>query len=130
MDNLHLLLTSNHKQKHWRGVLINMGQKITSQDHLAKELGLSRQKIRSALNNLQTTNEITSETNNKYTLITILKWQEYQSKKPTEEPANNQQDNQRATTNKNDKEDKKIKKDTEQSSEEINLLIKSDLLAS
>ena len=90
MDNLHLLLTSNHKQKHWRGVLINMGQKITSQDHLAKELGLSRQKIRSALNNLQTTNEITSETNNKYTLITILKWQEYQSKKPTEEPANNQ----------------------------------------
>ena len=106
----HLVLNANHKDARWQGVEIKRGQLITSHEHLAKELKLTRQQIRTSINRLKSTNEITIKSTNKYTLVTIEKYNDYQSfdeeltSKTTnnltnEQPATNQQ----LTTNKNDK---------------------------
>lgn len=96
---LHLLLTANHKEKKWQGQIIQRGQKITSIQHLADETNLTPQQIRTSLNKLKLTHEITIKTTNKYSLITIEKYSDYQDK----DEENNKQDNTRnnkRTTNK------------------------------
>ena len=74
----HLLLKANHKPKNYRGVLIKSGQIMTGQQLLAKELGLTRSKIRVALSNLELTNEITIKSSNQGTIIHIVKYKNYQ----------------------------------------------------
>lgn len=95
---LHLCLNANFKENNFEGVRIKPGQLVTSQSHLAEELGLSRQKIRTALKNLERTGEITMEPTNKFTMITIVNWGKYQiqdlelTNNPTsEQPTVNQQ---------------------------------------
>lgn len=94
---LHLLLTANHKEKKWQGITIKRGQKLTSLQHLAEETNLSMQQVRTALDKLKSTNEITTKSTNRNTLITIEKYSNYQDK----DEENNKQDdirrNNRAT---------------------------------
>ena len=85
---LHLLLTANHKEKKWQGITIKRGQKLTSLQHLAEETNLSMQQVRTALDKLKLTNEITTKSTNKNTLITIEKYSNYQDK----DEENNKQD--------------------------------------
>ena len=96
---LHLLLTANHKEKKWQGQTILRGQKLTSLEHLSKEIGLSVQQTRTALNKLKLTNEITIKSTNKNTLITIEKYSDYQDKDEENNKQNNTRRNKR-TTNK------------------------------
>lgn len=111
---LHLLLIANHTEQKWQGRTISRGQKITSIEHLAKETNLSVMQVRTALKKLKSTNEITIETTNKNTLITIEKYNDYQVVNEENNKENNEQDNKRITnkqqtnnkqitTNKNDK---------------------------
>lgn len=86
---LHLLLTANHKEKKWQGITIKRGQKLTSLQHLAEETNLSMQQVRTALDKLKTTNEITAKSTNRNTLITVEKYSNYQDK----DEDNNKQDN-------------------------------------
>lgn len=86
---LHLLLTANHKEKKWQGITIKRGQKLTSLQHLAEETNLSMQQVRTALDKLKSTNEITTKSTNKNTLITVEKYSNYQDK----DEDNNKQDN-------------------------------------
>ena len=67
----------------WMGRTIKAGQVVIGTNQMAKELGFSRQQIRTAINKLKSTNEITTETTNKYTIVTLVNWEEYQT---TEEP--------------------------------------------
>ena len=75
---MYLLLSANHKAGKWRGVDVLRGQHITSTENIAVNTGLSRQKVRTALEKLKSTGEITTESTNKYSLITIVKWELYQ----------------------------------------------------
>lgn len=75
---LHLLLKANYYDNRWQGHEIKRGQLITSYSHLAEELKLSVHQVRTALNKLKMTNEITIKTSNKFTLITIEKYSVYQ----------------------------------------------------
>lgn len=76
---LHLLLTVNYEEKKWQGIIIQKGQIVTSYGHLAKQLkGFGMQSIRTSLSKLKSTGELTIKTSNKYTIITILKWKDYQ----------------------------------------------------
>jgi len=77
---IHCLLKSNHAHTKWRGISIESGQFITSQQHLADELNLSVKQIRSALNKLKMTGEVAVKTNNKYSMISIANWSEHQDK--------------------------------------------------
>lgn len=97
---IHLLLKANHKSKKYRGVLISAGQVMTGQELLAKELKLTRSKIRVAINNLKMTNEITIKTNKQGTIIQIVNYNIYQvvtNKTTTTSP----DDSQQIATNKN-----------------------------
>ena len=103
---LHLLLTANFKDKRWQGITIKRGQLVISKAKLGQKLGLSIQQIKTAFSNLRTTGEITNKATNKYTIVTICKYDTYQS---FENP-NNQQNNQR-TTNNPTNEQPQLKKD-------------------
>ena len=104
---LHLLLKANHKDKSYRGTLIKTGMLLTGRDLLAKETGLSIQQIRTAINKLKSTNEITIKTNKQGSVIQIVKYEEYQI--VTNIVTNKQPDsNQQLTTNKNVKKEKKL----------------------
>lgn len=91
---LHLLLTAAFKEGEWMGEKVERGQVITGMQKLADELGLSRQQVRTAINKLKKTNEITTKSTNKYTVVTIKKWEEYQNGEEStegEEPTQNHQ---------------------------------------
>jgi len=104
---LHLLLKANHKDKSYRGTVIKKGTLLTGRDLLAKETGLSIQQIRTAINKLKSTNEITIKTNKQGSVIQIVKYEEYQI--VTNIVTNKQPDsNQQLTTNKNVKKEKKL----------------------
>jgi hypothetical protein len=95
-----LLLKANHKEKRFKGIELKVGSIVTSRDLLARETGLSSQQIRTALNKLILTNEITSETSSQGTILQIVSYEKYQV--ATNEITNEQPtSNQRVTTNKN-----------------------------
>jgi biotin operon repressor len=98
---IHLLLLANYEDKRWHGILIKRGQLITSSEHLAKDLNLSRQQIRTALDKLKSTNEITTKSTNKYTLITIEKYEDYQHKEDKNNQQESHQNNNQITTTNN-----------------------------
>ena len=76
---LHLLLVANYEN----------GEMQTTIKDLAVELRLSVQEIRTALNHLQSTEEITITPTNKFTKIKINKWECYQvSDKSTNKSTN------------------------------------------
>lgn len=87
----HLLMKANHNDGVWFGQEVKRGQLITGRKVLAQELGVSEQSIRSSINHLKSTNEITIKSTNKYSLITINSWNDYQ--------LTNQQTNQQLTSN-------------------------------
>ena len=76
---LHVLLRANYKACEWKGIEIPRGAFATSYTELAAESGLSVQQVRTALGKLKKTGEITVETNRHYTVITVSKYDEYQS---------------------------------------------------
>ena len=111
---IYLLVTANHQKNDWHGITIDRGQLITSRERLSRELHYSEQQIRTMISKLQKTQEITTKTTNKYTIITICNYDNYQAtddvEQPATQPTNNQQitnnqptNNQQITTNKNDK---------------------------
>lgn len=75
---LHLLLLASFTEKKWRGIVIKEGQAVIGTQKLADDLGFTRQQVRTALKKLEESGEITKDTTNKYTLITIVNWREYQ----------------------------------------------------
>jgi DNA-binding transcriptional MerR regulator len=91
---LHLVLKANHKEKKYKGTLVEVGCLLTSRDDLAKETGLTVKQIRRALDKLKTTGEIASKTSPQGTHIQLLKYSDYQitaSETANERPANGQQ---------------------------------------
>ena len=73
---IHLLLTANYKEKQWQGITIKPGQLVTSRTSLAKQLRMSEQSVRTALEHLQSTSYITSKTGPRYSVITINNYTE------------------------------------------------------
>ena len=76
---IYLLISATHEEMQWRGVTIKRGQIVTSLDKIKAATGLSTSKIRTCLERLKLTNEITSETTNQYRVITICNYDKYQN---------------------------------------------------
>ena len=105
---IHMLLKANHKDKEWQDITIRRGQLVTSLESLSKGTGISVQKVRTILDKLDG-EELTRKSTNKYTLITILKYDDT-NKQINNQLTNNQQTtNKQLTTNNNDKNDKNEK---------------------
>lgn len=101
---LYLLLTAAHEDVRFRGKVIKRGQLVTTLVKISEDTGISVQSVRTSLNRLISTNEITSKSTNKYRLITICKYENYQiveeeTNKQINNPTNNQLTNNQQTTN-------------------------------
>ncbi|MFK7832092.1 MAG: hypothetical protein AB8B52_02335 [Winogradskyella sp.] len=88
---VHLLIKANYKDKRWQGQLIKRGQLISSIGNLASELMLSYQTIRTALSKLNESHDIVLKPTNKFTLITLVNYENYQSAKSYSNKQNNTQ---------------------------------------
>lgn len=110
---LHILLTANYEQKKWHGITIERGQLVTSVNSLVSQLQLSAMQIRTALDKLKSTNEITIKTTNKFTLITICNYVKYQcfesAEQQTKQQTNNNQITNEQQTNNNNIRNKEYK---------------------
>lgn len=92
---LHCLLKANYQSKHWQGITIERGQFVAGRETLADETGLTVQQVRTALEKLKKTGEITIKPTNKYSIITVCEYAKYQAN----EMVGNQQVNQQITNN-------------------------------
>ena len=75
---LHLLIKANSSDKNWRGITVKKGQLITNLNALSVQTGISKQSVRTCLNRLEKTGEINTQTNTRFTVITICKFDSYQ----------------------------------------------------
>ncbi len=75
---LHLLLQANWRDRSWRKLLIRRGQLLSSYQHLASELGLTRKQVRLALEKLRSTGEIVSTRAGNGLLVTLVNYEAYQ----------------------------------------------------
>jgi DNA-binding transcriptional regulator YhcF (GntR family) len=85
---MHLLLKANWKPTRYRGHDVPTGSLVTGVNSLAEQTGLSVQQVRTAINNLKH-DEITIKATNKFSIISIVKWANYQSN--NKQPTNKQQ---------------------------------------
>lgn len=76
---LHFLLSASYTEFEWLGQTFKPGQLITSVAHLSDELGFTPKQIRTAIDKLCSTKEVGKRTTNKYTVITVMNWESYQS---------------------------------------------------
>jgi DNA replication protein DnaD len=129
---LYLLLTANHTEKKWQGITIKRGQVLVGSLSMATALGITRQSLRTSLAKLKSTSEITIKSTNKYSLVTIEKYEEYQfcqnestskstSTATNEQPTNNQQ----LTTTKNEK---NVRKEEERKVVEFEWIWKENII--
>ena len=97
------------------GTVLQPGQLITGRKAIATACGLTERAVRTAINHLKTTNEITTTTTNKFTVVTLTNWAKYQNKgAETTNKTTNKQSNERPTTDhiqeyKEYKEDKEVR---------------------
>ena len=106
---IDLLLLANHKEGYFykRGIRVDVkeGQVGYDIDSLGKRWKWSRGKVERFLNSLENDQNIVRQKNNVTTLISIVKYKEYQ----TNDNANEHQTIKQTNTNKNDKKEKNEK---------------------
>ncbi len=85
---LHLLLSANYTDSDYEGVHLCRGQLITGRESLARDTGLTPQQVRTALDHLKATNDITVKATRKYSIITVNSYDEAQeSASPSPNPS-------------------------------------------
>lgn len=105
----YCLLRANYKDTKWRGAEIKKGQFVTSYEKLSIDTGLTIRQVRTALNKLKNSGEVTHKTTNRNSIITVNNWKEYQEsdKQNVTKTAFKRQANDKQTTtdNKDNKRD-------------------------
>lgn len=113
---LHLLLTANFKPNRWQGQTIKRGELITSVSSLSEQTGLSVQQVRTALNKLKSTGEISVKSTNRFTLVTVHNYGKYQDYEKAEQQTNNKRITNKQQTDNNTITKKQRNKETNISS--------------
>lgn len=99
---IHCLFKANWKDGNFEGITVPRGSFVTSVSKLSKELSSNKQKftiqsVRTSIKHLVSTNELTIKTTNKFTLITVNNYNNYQD---LNKLLNKQLTNKQQTTNK------------------------------
>lgn len=100
----HLVLMANHKDQQWKDIVVKRGQVIVGRKSLALQLKLTEDQVRYSLKKLKASKNITTKSTNKYTLVTIVNYDFYQSgfnNFPNKMPDNSPTDTQQIPTNNN-----------------------------
>ena len=75
---VHLFFKAAFKDGEWKTEKIKKGQLITSRKKLAEQLKISESMVTRILKKLESTGDISLKSNSQYTVITLLKWAEFQ----------------------------------------------------
>lgn len=94
---LHCILQANHVTKKWQKIAIGKGTFLTSVSKLSNDTGLTIQQVRTALQKLKSTNDITYKTTNKYTVIEVCNYCDWQNPETEINKENNMQNNKQIT---------------------------------
>lgn len=96
----YCLLKASHNNYRWRGKKLDVGQFPFGLNKASIETGLSVRSIRTCINKLKSTNELTIVTSTQGSVITVVNWNKFQN--ATSDTANERQtsDKQTTTTNK------------------------------
>lgn len=95
---IHILLRANYKDSQWCGFVVRRGSFITSIGDLAKDTGLSTRQVRTSLARLISTKAVTSKTTNKFTMITVCKYDSYQATENSSDKQNDKQATSKTTS--------------------------------
>ena len=110
---LHALLKANYEDGAYRGHKLCPGDVVFGRKKWAEQLGMSEQQVRTAIDHLKETGEIsTIKTTNRFTILRIENWTLYQSKDDeatNKQPTSNQQATNKQPRTKKEKNDKKDK---------------------
>ena len=106
---IDLLLDANYEDSKVGFQIIKRGQCLTSLKRMHENTGLTYQQIRTSLSKLEKSGEINKQTTNRYSIITINKYNDYQEL--NKQITNKQQTNNNIKINiiKNNKNNKEIK---------------------
>lgn len=94
----HCLLKANWKDGKFEGKIIKRGSFVTSIKKLSLELCLTEDEVRTAIKHLISTGELTKQTTNKYSVITVSNYELYQDV-PEQIPINSQTDTKQIPNN-------------------------------
>ena len=94
---LHLLIKASPTDKKWQGLTVKRGQVIIGRQKLSADTGISERTIRTCLSHLVESGEITIKATNRYSIITVCKYADYQPAEiqidqPTDQPTDQQGD--------------------------------------
>ena len=110
---IHILIEANINNNPFENIIIKRGQLPTSYEKIANTLNLTIQEVRTAIQHLKSTGEITVKRYSKFQVITVVGYSYYQDKSTVKKTINQQSLNNQSTINqqqlkniKNNKEDK------------------------
>ncbi len=96
---LHLLLNANIEDHDFEKITVHRGQLVSSIGKIAEALELSPRNVRTAIEHLKSTNEMTHTAYPKYSLFTILNYDLYQSVSTSKSTDNRQASDKQSTSN-------------------------------
>lgn len=96
---IHIILKANIKECKFLGVTVKRGQLVTSYPSLAKELNLSIRSVRTALNHLKVTGEVTVKIYPKFSVISVVNYDRYQDRVTGKVTGKRQATDSQATAN-------------------------------
>lgn len=112
---LHILMNANIKPHDFENITINRGEMATSYDKIARILKLTDRQVRTAIEHLKETGEVSIKRYSKFLVITVLNYNQYQDnmsgKKSIKSQSNVNQKSIKSQQYKNDKKEKKEKKE-------------------
>ena len=76
---IHMLLKANWKDGNFKGTTVPRGSFVSSIRKLADETSLTEREVRTAINHLKTTGEVTHKSTSKYSVFTVVNYDLYQS---------------------------------------------------
>ena len=112
---IHCLLIANWKDGRFMGQIIPRGSFVSSYAQLAEQTNLSVQNVRTAINHLKLTGELTVKSHAKFSVFTVNNYCQYQddNRQPNKQLTNNQQTTNKQLTTieeyKEKKEEKEVK---------------------
>lgn len=94
---IHLLLNAQWEDSRYHGYEVPKGSLVIGRKKLAEELEITERAVRTALNHLKSTNEVTIKVTNRFSIVTIVNWAKYQGRDDENDQQNDQQNDQRVT---------------------------------
>ena len=129
---LHLLLNANLEETRFMNHVIPKGGLVIGRKRLATDLGISERSVRTALKHLKMTNEVTIETTNRFSIVTIVNWEKYQANpkrvtsKTASQVTNNRPTSDQQVTTEKEYKNKELKNIKEEIHKEENPISISD----